>query len=113
MRRGEIHWHRFARPDKRRPVLVLTRSSLVGHLTTVTVAALSRTIRDVASEVVVGPEHGLPARCAANLHNVFTLQQRTSAVTSRCCRRRSWPGWIARWCSHSESASLWTSESVA
>jgi len=53
-----------------------TRTSLVGHLSTLTVAALSRTIREVASEVVVGPEHGLPARCAANMHNLFTLRRR-------------------------------------
>jgi mRNA interferase MazF len=76
VRRGEVYWHRFATPDKRRPVLVLTRSSLLGHLATVTVAALSRTVREVASEVIVGPEHGLPVRCAANLHNVFTLRRR-------------------------------------
>lgn len=75
MRRGEIYWHRFERPDKRRPVLVLTRASLAGHLSTVTVAALTRTIRNVASEVAVGPEHGLPARCAVNLHQVFTLRR--------------------------------------
>jgi len=75
VRRGEVYWHRFDRPDKRRPVLVLTRSSLVGHLGTVTVASVSRTIREVASEIVVGTEHGLPARCAVNLHNVFTLRR--------------------------------------
>jgi mRNA interferase MazF len=76
VRRGEVYWFRFAPPDKRRPVLVLTRSALLGHLATVTVTALSRTIREVASEVVVGPEHGLPLKCAANLHNVFTLRRR-------------------------------------
>jgi mRNA interferase MazF len=70
-----VYWHRFDRPDKRRPVLVLTRTQLLGHLGTVTVASVSRTIREVASEVVVGPEHGLPARCAVNLHNVFTLRR--------------------------------------
>jgi mRNA interferase MazF len=76
VRRGEVYWHGFARPDKRRPVVVLTRTKLLGHLSTVTVAALSRTIREVASEVIVGAEHGLPARCAVNLHNVFTLRRR-------------------------------------
>jgi len=75
VRRGEIYWYRFARPDKKRPVLVLTRTTLLGHLSTGTVAALSRTIRDVASEVVLDPSLGLPARCAANLHNVFTLRR--------------------------------------
>lgn len=75
MRRGEVYWHRFGRPDKKRPVLVLTRTLLLGHLATVTVAAVTRTIREVASEVVLGQEDGLPTRCAANLHNVFTLRR--------------------------------------
>lgn len=75
MRRGEVYWHRFSRPDKKRPVLVLTRTVLLGHLATVTVAAVTRTIREVASEVVLGQGHGLPAKCAANLHNVFTLRR--------------------------------------
>lgn len=75
MRRGEVYWHRFDRPDKRRPVVVLTRTSLLGHLGTVTVASLTRTIRGVASEVAVGPAQGLPAPCVVNLHNVFTLQR--------------------------------------
>lgn len=75
MRRGEVYWYRFGRPDKKRPVLILTRTLLLGHLATVTVAAVTRTIREVASEVVLGQEHGLPARCAANLHNVFTLRR--------------------------------------
>ena len=48
MRRGEVYWHRFAPRDKRRPVLVLTQTALLGHLATVTVTALSRTIREVA-----------------------------------------------------------------
>ena len=75
MRRGEVYWHRFARPDKRRPVLVLTRTSLLAHLGTVTVAAITRTIRSVASEIMLGTDQGLPAPCAANLHNVFTLRR--------------------------------------
>ncbi len=75
MRRGEVYWHRFARPDKKRPVLVLTRSVLGPHLGTVTVAAITRTIRDVASQVRVGPEVGLPQSSAVNLHHVFTLEK--------------------------------------
>ncbi len=75
MRRGEVYWFRFPLPDKRRPVLVLTRSILTAHLNTVTVAAITSTRRGVASEVALGPEHGLPKPCAANLHNVFTLSK--------------------------------------
>jgi mRNA interferase MazF len=84
VRRGEVYWHKFSPPDKRRPVVVLTRTSLLGHLETVTVASLTRTIRGVASEVAVGPDHGLPASCAINLHQVFTVrrQELASYVTA-------------------------------
>lgn len=75
MRRGEIYWHRFRSPDKRRPVLILSRTELLGILSTATVAALTSTIRDVPSEVILGPAHGLPKACAANLNNVFTVAQ--------------------------------------
>ena len=53
MRRGEIRWYRFARPDKRRPVLILTRDSALEFLQEVTVAPVRSTIRDIPSEVVL------------------------------------------------------------
>jgi mRNA interferase MazF len=75
VKRGEIYWFRFPSPDKKRPVVVLTRSALVGHLNAVTVASITSTRRGVPSEVPLGPEEGLPRPCAVNLHNVFTLQK--------------------------------------
>jgi mRNA interferase MazF len=73
--RGEIWTYRFKAPDKRRPVLILTRPEMISVLNTVTVAALTRTIRGVASEVVVGEECGLKERSAINLHQLFTIPQ--------------------------------------
>jgi mRNA interferase MazF len=73
VRRGEVHWYRFPSPDKRRPVVILTRSDLLPHLTTVTIAAVTSTRRGVPSEVPIGPEEGMPRACAVNLHNVFTV----------------------------------------
>ena len=75
MTRGEIWLYRFKAPDKQRPVLILTRPEMVRVLTTVTVAALTRTIRGVASEVVIGEECGLKGPSAINLHHVFTVPQ--------------------------------------
>ncbi len=43
MKRGEIRWYRFPQPDKKRPVLILTRDSIISHLNEVTVAPLTRT----------------------------------------------------------------------
>jgi mRNA-degrading endonuclease toxin of MazEF toxin-antitoxin module len=66
---------RFASPDKERPVLLLTRTSSIGHLNAVTVAPIIFTIREVPSEVVLEVEDGMKARCAVNLHNLVTISQ--------------------------------------
>ena len=71
--RGDIRLFRFARPDKQRPVVVLTRASIVDHLARVTVAPVTSTIRGVASEVALGTEDGLKQPCAINLHNIVTV----------------------------------------
>ena len=49
--RGEVRLYRFSHPDKRRPVVVLTRESAIGYLSAVTVAPITSTIRGVPSEV--------------------------------------------------------------
>ena len=64
---------RFAPPDKQRPVVVLTRDSILDRLARVTVAPVTFTIRGVASEVALGPEDGLKQACAVNLHNIVTV----------------------------------------
>jgi mRNA interferase MazF len=64
---------RFAPPDKQRPVVVLTRDSILDRLARVTVAPVTSTIRGVASEVTLGPEDGLKQACAVNLHNIVTV----------------------------------------
>lgn len=64
---------RFAAPDKQRPVLLLTRSEMIPVLNSVTVAPLTRSIRGVASEVVVDAESGLKSASAVNLHHVVTV----------------------------------------
>ncbi len=59
MKRGEIRWYCFAPQAKRRPVVVLTRDSVLAYLSEVTVAPITRTIRDVPSEVALGPDDGV------------------------------------------------------
>jgi mRNA interferase MazF len=73
--RGDVHLCRFAAPDKQRPVLVLTSDSAIGHLSTVTVAPITSTIRDVPSEVALDMDDGMKGRCAVNLHNAVTVSQ--------------------------------------
>ena len=73
--RGDIRLYRFAPPDKSRPVLVLTRESAVGYLSTVTIAPITSTIRGVPSEVVLDEADGMKKPCAVNLHNMVTVSQ--------------------------------------
>jgi mRNA interferase MazF len=73
IRRGEIRLCPFPRPDKRRPVVVLTRDSVIPYLSAVTVAPITSTIRGVASEVQLSEADGLKAPCAVNLHNLVTV----------------------------------------
>lgn len=75
LNRGEIWLLTLARPDKRRPVLVLTRPALIQVLNSVTVAAVTSSMRGSPTEVEVGPEDGLKATSCVNLCNVFTVPQ--------------------------------------
>ena len=75
MRRGEIRWYQFARPDKRRPVLVLTRDSALDFLNETTVAPITRVIRDIPTEVVLGKEDGMLEACAVNLDHIQTVSK--------------------------------------
>lgn len=73
--RGEIWLLDRPRPDRRRPVLVLSRSSLLDVLHTVTVAAVTSTLRGSPTEVALGPDEGLKQPSCANLVNLFTVQK--------------------------------------
>jgi len=73
MKRGEVRWYRFASPDKRRPVLVLTRDSVLEYLGEVTVAPITTTVRRIPSEVALGAPDGMPRDCAVNLDHLQTV----------------------------------------
>jgi mRNA interferase MazF len=73
--RGDVRLYNFAPPDKKRPVVVLTRDSAIAYLSTVTVAPITSTIRGVPSEVLLGEEDGMKTPCAVNLHNPVTVSQ--------------------------------------
>lgn len=73
--RGQIWSYRFKSPDKRRPVLVLTRPEVIPLLHTVMVAPITSTSRGAPSEVGVGIEEGLKKDSAINLDHVQTVEQ--------------------------------------
>jgi len=76
MRRGEIRWYKFKAPDKRRPVLILSRDSILAVLGEVTIAPITSTVRDIPSEVFLSKYDGMPKDCAINfdyIHIFFYL----------------------------------------
>jgi mRNA interferase MazF len=73
--RGDVRLYTFASPDKKRPVVVLTRDSAIDYLSSVTVAPIISTVRGVPSEVMLGVDDGMKVTCAVNLHNVVTVSQ--------------------------------------
>lgn len=74
--RGEIWLYTFKPPDKRRPVVILTRQSVLPLLRTAVVAPVTSTIRGLPSEVPVGMDEGLKQRSVVNLDWVQTVEQR-------------------------------------
>jgi mRNA interferase MazF len=70
--RGEVWWAEAE--DKRRPVLVVTRSEAIEVLTTIVVAPLSRTRRGIPSELALGAAEGLDVDCAASFDNLRTVR---------------------------------------
>jgi mRNA interferase MazF len=75
MKRGEVRWYVFSRPDKKRPVLILTRDSALEFLGEVTVAPITSTIRDIPSEVLLTKVDGMPRDCAVNLDHLQTVSK--------------------------------------
>ncbi len=65
--------YEFKRPDKLRPVLVLSRQDVIGLIDTVIVAPITTTIYGVPSEVIVGIDQGLKHDSAANLDHIQTV----------------------------------------
>lgn len=91
MRRGEIRWYTFRLPDKRRPVLILTRDQVIDRLNEIIVVPITRTVRGIPTEVLLTPEDGMPVACALNFDHVSTAQRsRIGPVLGRLSPAR-WP----------------------
>jgi mRNA interferase MazF len=91
LRRGEIRWYTFRLPDKRRPVLILTRDEVIDELNELIVVPATRTIRGLSSEVLLTLDDGMPAACALNFDHV-SLAQRNRISTCLCALPEAkWP----------------------
>jgi mRNA interferase MazF len=72
--RGEVWWGEIADVG-RRPYLVLTRDIVIPVLRRVVVAPVTKTIREIPSELLLGREEGLDVECVASMDNVLTLSK--------------------------------------
>ena len=84
MKHGEIRWYKFIRPDKKRPVLILTRDSVLEYLGEVTIAPITTTVRNIPSEVFLSKVDGMPRNCAVNCDHLQTVSKENigSLITS-------------------------------
>ena len=75
LKRGEIRWFTFRLPDRHRPVLILTRDDVIDRLNEIVVVPATRTIRGLASEVILTSDDGMPIACALNFDHVSLAQR--------------------------------------
>ena len=75
MRRGEVWWADLPPPDRRRPVVLLSRDLAYDIRGLVTIAPVTTRIRGIPAEVRLGPHDGLPRECVVNLDNINTIDK--------------------------------------
>ncbi len=91
MNRGEIRWYTFRPPDKRRPVLILTRNEVIERLNEIIVVPVTRTIRGLSTEVLLSQGDGMPVLCTLNFDHISLAQhERIGAVLCMLPESR-WP----------------------
>lgn len=73
MIRGDVCYHTFKEPDKRRPVLILTRTDAISFLNEITIAPITTTVRENNSSVWLDESDGMRQTCAINLDYLQTV----------------------------------------
>lgn len=77
MDRGEVRWYHFSAPNKKRPVVILTRQAAISYLGEITVAQITTTVRNVPSQVRLDLEDGMSQVCAVNLFQMNTVPKQS------------------------------------
>ncbi len=91
--RGEVWWGEIEDLG-RRPFLVMTRSVAIPVLNAVLAAPVTRTIRDIPTELSLGVDDGMPTECAASFDNLRVVAK--SHLVGRICVLR--PARLAQAC---------------
>jgi mRNA interferase MazF len=81
-RRGEVWWGEIEGLG-RRPFLVMTRSAAISVLNGVVTAPVTRTVRNIPTELPLGPDDGMPTECAASFDNLRVVPK--AYLVDRLC----------------------------
>ncbi len=81
-RRGEVWWGEIEDVG-RRPFLVMTRSAAIPVLHNLLAAPITRTVRDIPTEVHLGLDDGMPSDCAASFDNLRVVPK--AYLVDRVC----------------------------
>ena len=73
MHRSEVWWADLPLPAGRRPILLLSREAAYKVRSSIMAAVITRTIRSIPVEVLLGKEDGMPVKCAVNLDEIITI----------------------------------------
>jgi mRNA interferase MazF len=73
MRRGEVWWANLPKPLGMRPVLLVSRDVAIRLREAVTVAQITTRIRDIPTEIPLGPQNGLKKKCVINCDVLTTI----------------------------------------
>jgi mRNA interferase MazF len=85
VKRGEVWWADLPPPVGSRPVVILTRDAVLPSIGAVVVALVTRTTRQIPTEVTLGRRQGLPVSCVANLDNLLTIpRERLMRLMGAC-----------------------------
>lgn len=85
---GEIWWAEAE--DKRRPVMIVTRSQAAPNLSTLVVAPVTRTVRGIPTEVPLGRREGLSVDCVASFDNLQPALRSTLTDRIGSLKRPRW-----------------------
>jgi len=71
MKQGDVYWGQAA--DKRRPLMVVSRSTAIPILNRLVVAPITTTIRGIPQEIAIPDSVGLRFDCVASMDNLFAI----------------------------------------
>jgi len=80
--RGEVWWGEIEELG-RRPFLIMTRPTAIPVLNHVVAAPMTRSVRNIPTELRLGTDDGMPTECAASFDNLRVVPK--ALLVERIC----------------------------